>query len=129
MERDFPIGHPAAVDYNGQKYTGPRAPWQDDFPADSPCRAGANTNATDTPDGMRASHNAWQDAQQEAVTAGPQEPQHEEDFTRKDTKALLETQAREYLKDRGYTAAKIDEIIRDYGVDAVLADKAANANA
>lgn len=129
MERDFPIGHPAAVDYNGAKYTGPRAPWQDDFPADSPCRGGANTNATDTPDGMRAAHQAVQDAQAEAVTAGPLEPEHIEDFARKDSKSLLEQQAREYLKLRGYTGQRIDEIISQYGIDAVLADKAANTTA
>lgn len=53
MERDYPVGHPAASDYNGAPYNAPRAPWTDDFPSDHPARGGKNTSEVDSPDGMR----------------------------------------------------------------------------
>lgn len=54
MERDFPIGHPAASDYNGEPYNPPRAPYGEDFPEGHPARGGANISPLDTADGMRA---------------------------------------------------------------------------
>ena len=59
-ERDFPVGHPAAADYKGEKYTPETAPYGSDFPRNHPARGGRNTSALDTPDGMRAAHNAWE---------------------------------------------------------------------
>jgi hypothetical protein len=53
-ERDYPIGHPAASDYKGEKYRPPRAPFADDYNIDHPAYQGRNTHAIDTPDGMRA---------------------------------------------------------------------------
>lgn len=53
MERDYPIGHPSASDYKGEKYTPPRAPFAEDFGPDHPARLGANVSALDTPDGSR----------------------------------------------------------------------------
>lgn len=41
-ERDFPIGHPAASDYNREPYTPPRAPHAEDFPEGNPARMGKN---------------------------------------------------------------------------------------
>ena len=54
MERDYPVGHPAASDYKGEKYTPPRAPFTDDFAANHPAHLGRNIKPLDTPDGMRA---------------------------------------------------------------------------
>jgi hypothetical protein len=56
MERDFPVGHPAASDYAGEPYTPPRAPHGEDFEVGHPARGGKNIGAADTPDGMRAAH-------------------------------------------------------------------------
>lgn len=53
-ERDFPIGHPKAPDYKGERYTPPRAPYAQDFEQGNPARGGANTNPSDTPDGLHA---------------------------------------------------------------------------
>lgn len=53
-ERDFPIGHPKAPDYKGEKYTPPSAPHSQDFEKGNPARGGANTNPSDTPDGFHA---------------------------------------------------------------------------
>jgi hypothetical protein len=129
MERDYPKGHPAAVDYKGEKYTGPRAPWQDDFAEGHPARAGANTGVLDTPDGQREAALDTQLDLADLQESGPGVHPHREDFERKDTAGLLEQEAREYLTGRNYAKAKIDEIIRDFGVPAVLADKAANTTA
>ena len=54
MERDFPINHPAASDYDGTPYNPPRAPYGEDFPEGHPARDGKNVSALDTPDGLRA---------------------------------------------------------------------------
>jgi hypothetical protein len=129
MERDFPKGHPAAVDYKGEKYSGPRAPWQDDFAEGHPARGGANTGELDTPDGQREAALDTQLDLADLQESGPTTPEHREDFERKDTAGLLEQEAREYLTGRNYAKVKIDEIIRDFGVPAVLADKAANTTA
>jgi hypothetical protein len=53
VERDFPEGHPASVDYKGERYTPPRAPHSADYDEKHPAYAGKNTTALDTPDGMR----------------------------------------------------------------------------
>lgn len=60
MERDYPVGHPAASDYAGEEYIPPRAPWSEDFAPDHPARGGANTSALDTPDGYRDAVNQQQ---------------------------------------------------------------------
>ena len=52
-ERDFPIGHPAASDYNGEPYVPPSAYRLVDYPPGHPAHAGANSGQLDTPDGMR----------------------------------------------------------------------------
>jgi len=54
MERDFPIDHPAASDYDGTPYHPPRAPYGEDFPEGHPARGGKNITPLDTPDGRRA---------------------------------------------------------------------------
>ena len=53
-ERDYPVGHPAASDYKGEKYRPPRAPFADDFNVDHPAYQGKNIHPIDTPDGYRA---------------------------------------------------------------------------
>lgn len=81
-ERDYPVGHPAASDYAGQKYTPPRAPFSEDFAPDHPARGGKNISPLDTPDGMRAAvvevdkANAERTAHMESDEATPvvQEP-------------------------------------------------------
>jgi len=54
MERDFPVGHPAASDYSGQPYFPNLAPFGEDFPKGHPARGGLNVDANSTPDGQRA---------------------------------------------------------------------------
>lgn len=54
MERDYPVGHPAASDYKGEPYTPPRAPHAEDFAPDSAARGGRNIGKLDTPDGSHA---------------------------------------------------------------------------
>jgi len=54
MERDLPINHPNASDYNGEPWNPPRAPYGEDFPEGHPARDGANVSQLDTPDGTRA---------------------------------------------------------------------------
>lgn len=58
MERDYPIGHPAASDYNGEEYTPPRAPFGQDYPENHPAFQGSNISDLDRPDGFRAAHTA-----------------------------------------------------------------------
>lgn len=54
MERDYPVGHPAASDYKGERYVPPRAPFSEDFAPGHPARGGKNISVLDTPDGKRA---------------------------------------------------------------------------
>lgn len=54
MERDYPIGHPAASDYQGQPYVDRFASYAFDFPEGSPARGGKNCSDLDSPDGVRA---------------------------------------------------------------------------
>jgi hypothetical protein len=56
MERDFPVGHPAASDYAGEPYTPPRAPHGEDYEVGHPARGGKNVSPLDTQDGMRSAH-------------------------------------------------------------------------
>jgi hypothetical protein len=56
MERDYPIGHPAASDYKGEPYTDAFASYAFDFPAGHAARGGKNRSDVDTPDGMREAH-------------------------------------------------------------------------
>lgn len=56
-ERDYPVGHPAAPDYNGEPYFPNTAPFGEDFPKGHPARGGVNIPANCTPDGMRAAFN------------------------------------------------------------------------
>jgi hypothetical protein len=58
MERDFPVGHPAACDFDGETYRPPVSPFSVDYPEDHPARGGKNVADVDTPDGKRAAHNA-----------------------------------------------------------------------
>lgn len=58
MERDYPIGHPAASDYNGEEYNPPRAPFAEDYPETHPAFQGANISDLDRPDGFRAAQTA-----------------------------------------------------------------------
>lgn len=53
MERDFPIGHPAACDFDPSTYTPPENKYYVDFVKGHPARGGSNVKAIDTPDGMR----------------------------------------------------------------------------
>jgi len=57
-ERDYPIGHPAASDYNGEPYAPLMTLGAEDFPPGDPARGGGNVTSLHTPDGMRASLNA-----------------------------------------------------------------------
>src|SRR5216683_3835128 len=122
-ERDFPMGHPAASDYKGEAYTPPRAPWEHDYAADNPARAGANTSPLDSPDGMReAIKQRIQDLDElRAIGALPAE--HSENFDSSAPTDVQTKEAHEYLKSRGYTDSAADDILSRYGIDAVLADK------
>lgn len=75
-ERDYPVGHPAASDYKGERYTPPRAPFGEDFGPDHPARGGKNTSTADTPDGMRErTVKDWQaNADRMAVAEPPATP-------------------------------------------------------
>lgn len=74
MERDFPVGHPAASDYKGEPYTPPSAPFGEDFPRGHPARGGANVGTLDSPDGMRAAANARAQDLQELAAVGSLPP-------------------------------------------------------
>lgn len=50
-ERDYPVGHPKAADYNGQVYKPSTAPFGEDYGPNHPARGGKNIGALDTPDG------------------------------------------------------------------------------
>lgn len=41
-ERDWPKGHPAASDYNGEPYSAPPPPFAEDWPVGHPARLGKN---------------------------------------------------------------------------------------
>jgi hypothetical protein len=56
VERDFPVGHPAASDYKGEAFTDRFASYAYDFPEGHAARAGKNRGDLDTPDGVRESH-------------------------------------------------------------------------
>jgi hypothetical protein len=57
MERDYPIGHPAASDFRGENYVPPISPYALDYDPAHPAHAGRNSDEKSTPDGMRAAHN------------------------------------------------------------------------
>jgi len=69
-ERDYPVGHPASSDYNGQPYTRGFDPNTEDFPADHPARGGKNVAVLDSPDGFRAAHNTRAADLQELAAVG-----------------------------------------------------------
>jgi len=73
-ERDYPVGHPAAADYKGEPYTPPRSPYTRDFDEGHPAFGGKNIAATDTPDGMRAAANKFQNNLQELAAIGSLPP-------------------------------------------------------
>lgn len=123
-ERDYPVGHPAASDYNGQKYTPPRAPWQDDFDADSPARGGANTNPLDTPDGMREHQNKLSQDLAELAAIGALPADYKPATTPVGVPDARKAEAADYLRSRGYDDAGIEQIFTRYTVDDVLRDKA-----
>lgn len=78
MERDFPVGHPAASDYSGERYTPPRAPHAEDFPPDHPARNGKNISALDSPDGKHAQTvREWKDNADRTARAEPREAESE----------------------------------------------------
>jgi hypothetical protein len=52
-ERDFPVGHPAASDFDPSTYTPPENKYYVDFPKGHPARGGANVKFIDTPDGVK----------------------------------------------------------------------------
>lgn len=58
-ERAYPVGHPAASDYNGEPYIDPHAVFAHDYPASHPARGGKNCAKTDSPDGVRAVANGY----------------------------------------------------------------------
>ena len=54
MERDYPVGHPAAGDYKGEPYRPPSDDLLLDYPPSHPAHHGKNVSDVDTPYGMRA---------------------------------------------------------------------------
>lgn len=77
MERDYPVGHPAASDYQGERYTPPRAPYAEDFPPNHPARGGKNIGTLDSPDGSHANTvQEWQANADRTASATPHEDQH-----------------------------------------------------
>jgi hypothetical protein len=73
-ERDFPKGHPAASDYNGEPYTPPRSPYLEEFAPGHPARNGKNIQPVDTPDGMRKLFNTHSQNLQELAAIGSLPP-------------------------------------------------------
>ena len=73
MERDYPIGHPAAADYNGAPYHPTTAPFGEVYPPEHLARGGKNIDALSSPDGMHArTVQEWQDnADRTARTVQP----------------------------------------------------------
>jgi len=73
-DRDFPVGHPAASDYKGEGYFPDLSPHTEDFGRKHPARGGKNVSALDTPDGMRAAHNAQKQDLQALAAMGSLPP-------------------------------------------------------
>lgn len=135
MERDFPIGHPAASDYKGEAYKDPFASYMYDFPEGHPARAGKNRSELDTPDGVREAHLrqttpladlAKQGSLPPMFRAGAAEPlplpaeqlaeiyaaRQVADFEHQPTAA--DAQALTYIMRLGFTAEEASELYKSY---------------
>jgi hypothetical protein len=73
-ERDYPVGHPAASDYSGQKHAAHISPFAHDYPPGHAARGGQNSNRLSTPDGMRTAHNSQKTDLQELAMVGSLPP-------------------------------------------------------
>jgi hypothetical protein len=125
MERDFPLGHPAACDYKGEKYNPPKAPWQVDYEHTDPARGGRNTSHLDTPDGMREALTVASAARAELADLGAPAPAVSADYRPVSIEDARKAEATEYLETRGFDADGITSIFSRYSLDEILADKAA----
>src|SRR5581483_7199318 len=120
MERDYPIAHPASSDYAGQKYSPPRAPWMDDFPADHPAFGGKNCNFSDTPDGQRDGlEQAQQDvAELEKIGAFPVDRNKEADDLAPG--GSDEQKAKAFLLTHGYSPDGAHTLVARVGASRIL---------
>jgi hypothetical protein len=124
LERDFPVGHPAAGDYAGQHYDAPRAPYGEDFRKGHPARDGGNTKATDTPDGMRVAIQCQQQDVNELVAIGaiPVDREHEADTLCPG--GTPEEKAYAFLEQHGYSNQAALNLIEHVGAARILASEA-----
>jgi hypothetical protein len=120
-ERDYPVGHPAAADYKGEKYFPPDAPFAADYPRNHPARGGKNVSDLDTPDGRRAAHlkQAQDIAELIAVGAIPSDTEHEADAIT--DAATDEERAARWLISRGYSPAAAEAAVELAGARRILA--------
>lgn len=116
MERDFPVGHPAACDYIGEPYTPPRAPFGEDFAPGHPARSGKNIGALDTPDGMRAAHLADSQDLQELAMVGSLPPLFDPD-THEQVKLSPQELAHVYAVRNAIRSSLAQEITDKYKLD------------
>lgn len=89
VERDYPVGHPAASDYNGEPYTPPPPPLGRDYPVGHP-------KAADSPENIAESEARRKETEQPGQPGVPMpaEPGDDEaaaDSTEKPLKGLLGT--------------------------------------
>ncbi len=49
-ERDYPLNHPSAPDFDGSPYTPPKSPYAVDYPDGHPAQLGKNCKPEDQPD-------------------------------------------------------------------------------
>jgi hypothetical protein len=123
-ERDFPIGHPAAADYAGERYVPAGPAFPEDFPPGHPARDGDNTAENDTPDGMRAALDQQQQDLDELATIGafPVDREHEADRIHPD--GSPDEKAVAFLIEHGYTLGAASGLVDRVGSRRILASGA-----
>ncbi len=125
MERDFPVGHPAASDYKGEPYFPQTAPFGQDFPKGHRARGGANISALDTPDGSRAAFNKQSQDLQALAAMGSLPPLRDPE-TGKDIELTAPELAYIYAVRKGLPAVLADQVTDRYNLEPM--PKAADAD-
>lgn len=125
-ERDYPVGHPAASDYNGEPWKNPAAIFDQDYPLGHPARLGANVRPIDTPDGQRAAQLAQAQNLSELAMLGSL-PALIDPRTKEPLPIAPDQLAHVYAIRNGLKSPLADEITQRYGLtpQAVKADAAA----
>jgi hypothetical protein len=116
MERDYPVGHPAASDYNGEPYTPQGAHSRFDYPPGHPAHGGKNVGTLDTADGMRAAHNLQTQNLSELAAVGSLPPLRD-DSTGDEIKLTAEQLAHVYAVRKGLRPALAAEISDRYRLE------------